>query len=128
MSLHYGTVNNQGRIVLPVEVRRALDIQAGDRLDFVIEADVVHLVTPRMRAEALWAKNSGGDAGDSTRAVRDSTRDAGDSTRNVRAARTADQAKVAARWARIDAAVAESGARSEDEIAEEVFAALGLKT
>jgi len=113
VSLHHGTVNSQGRVVLPVEVRRALDIQAGDRLDFVIEADLVHLVTPRMRAHALWARNDGGDAGDSAR--------------DVRAARTADQAKVAARWARIDAAVAESGARSEDEIAEEVFAALGLK-
>ena len=112
VSLHFGTVNNQGRVVLPVEIRRALDIQAGDRLEFVIEADVVHLITPRIRAEALWAKNDGGDAGDST----------GD----VRAARTSDQAKVAARWARIGAAVAESESKSEDEIADEVFVVLGL--
>jgi AbrB family looped-hinge helix DNA binding protein len=117
VSLHFGTVNNQGRVVLPVEVRRALDLQAGDRLEFVIEADVVHLITPRMRAEALWAKNGGAD---------DGVGGARDRAGDLRAARAAEQAAAAARWERIDAAVVESGSKPELEIADQVLAALGL--
>lgn len=111
LSSHFGTVNAQGRVVVPVEVRRVLGINSGDRVEFLIEDRVVRLMTPRMRAMALWAKNYGGDAGDSTRAMREY--------------RTADQQADAAAEQRIAARVAVE-TRNDDEMAADLFADLGL--
>jgi AbrB family looped-hinge helix DNA binding protein len=111
MSSTFGTVNAQGRVVVPVEVRRALGITSGDRVEFLVADGEVRLVTPRMRAMALWAKNHGGDAGDSTRAVREH--------------RTADQQAEAEAEQRIAARV-DAETRNDDEIAAELFAGLGL--
>lgn len=64
------TINAQGRIVIPADVRRALGLHAGDRVDFVVGIDGVRLVTARMAAQNIWANNTGGDAGNSTADVR----------------------------------------------------------
>ncbi|ADG75940.1 transcriptional regulator, AbrB family [Cellulomonas flavigena DSM 20109] len=111
MSSHFGTVNAQGRVVVPVEVRRALRIASGDRVEFVVEGDAVRLVTPRMRAMALWAQNHGGDAGDSTR--------------DVRASRAVDQHVDEAAERRI-AARAAAETRSDEEIIAGLVVDLGL--
>lgn len=111
MSSTYSTVNAQGRVVVPIEVRRVLGISSGDRLEFLVEDEEVRLVTPRMRAMMLWAKNHGGDAGDSTRAVREY--------------RTADQQADAAAEQRIAARVA-AETRTDEEMAAALFADLGL--
>jgi antitoxin PrlF len=38
------TVTSKGRVTIPKEIRRILQVEAGDRIDFIIEADgrVVH--------------------------------------------------------------------------------------
>lgn len=97
--------------MVPVEVRRVLGINSGGRVEFLIEDRVVRLMTPRMRAMALWAKNHGADAGDSTRAMREY--------------RTADQQADAAAEQRIAARVAVE-TRNDDEMAADLFADLGL--
>lgn len=66
----HGTVNKQGRVVIPAEVRAALALEAGDRVEFVVEASGVRLVSARTAAMAVWANNTGGDTGDSTAKVR----------------------------------------------------------
>lgn len=112
MSPTYSVVNAQGRVVVPAEVRRALGINGGDRLEFLVEDNnEVRLVTPRMRAMMLWANNHGGDAGDSTRAVREY--------------RTADQQADAAAEQRIAARVA-AETRTDEEMAATLLADLGL--
>ncbi len=65
-----GTVNAQGRVVIPVGVREALGLRAGDVVDFVLETGGVRLVTARLAAQAVWANNTGGDGGDSTADMR----------------------------------------------------------
>lgn len=104
-------VNPQGRVVVPVEVRRALGLGPGGRVQFVVEGDQVRLVTPPMRAMALWAKNTGGDAGDSTA--------------DLRTYRMADQERTRAAEQRIAARVAED-TRSEDELTTHLLGSLGL--
>lgn len=68
-------VSAEGRVVIPAEVRRAMALHEGDRVQFLVDDDGVRLVTPAMLRYRLWANNHGGDAGDSAadmRAVRDS--------------------------------------------------------
>jgi AbrB family looped-hinge helix DNA binding protein len=106
-SSHFGTVNQQGRVVVPAEVRAALGIEPGDRVEFVVEDDGVKLVTAQMLATSVWANNHGGDAGDSTR--------------DVRAAQTRDQEVAAAKHAQANAADAD-----KDLTASDLLAALGI--
>lgn len=96
---------------MPAGVRQALGIASGDRVEFLVDETGVRLITPRMRAMTLWAKNHGGDAGDSTRAVRASRSD------DQRTASEAEQ-RVA------DRVAAET--RDHDEMAAVLFADLGL--
>ncbi|GGJ91569.1 hypothetical protein GCM10010123_21720 [Pilimelia anulata] len=58
------------RVQIPLEVRRTLDLQPGDRLVWITDATGVRVTTARALAEAVWAKNTGGDAGDSGEYVR----------------------------------------------------------
>jgi AbrB family looped-hinge helix DNA binding protein len=107
---HFGTViNQQGRVVVPVEVRSALGLEPGDRVDFVLEDGVVRLVTAQMLAAAVWANNHGGDTGDSTR--------------DVRAARSRDQTVAAARRARTRSTASDA---DKDPTATDLLGALGV--
>jgi AbrB family looped-hinge helix DNA binding protein len=64
-------VSPEGRVVIPVEIRRRLGVSPGDQVQFVIREDgLVELVTARTLAEMVWANNHGGDALDSTEVVR----------------------------------------------------------
>jgi AbrB family looped-hinge helix DNA binding protein len=64
-------VSPEGRVVIPVEIRRRLGVAPGDQVQFVMREDgLVELVTARMLAELVWANNHGGDALDSTEVVR----------------------------------------------------------
>lgn len=103
----------EGRVVVPREVRAALGVRSGDRIVFHIDVDgQVRISTPRLMAMSVWANNEGGDGGDSAE--------------DVRKARIADQDEAEARYARI-ADEQRSDARSEDEVAAELLAALGLR-
>ena len=104
-------LSTEGRVVVPAAVRSALGVGPGDRVRFVVEDGEVKLVTARSLLFAVWAKNTGGDAGDSVV--------------DLRRARQADTARDAQKWERVAAAQA-AETRSEDEIEAELFAQLGL--
>src|SRR5674476_1457752 len=70
-------VSPEGRVVIPIEIRRALEVAGGGRVRFVLEHGEVSVVSSRTLAIGLWANNQAGDAGDSVA--------------DVRAARHADQ-------------------------------------
>ncbi|MGH8870009.1 MAG: AbrB/MazE/SpoVT family DNA-binding domain-containing protein [Actinomycetes bacterium] len=107
-------VSAEGRVVIPAEIRRILGIGPGDRVRFVMEEGQVHLVTPRLLAMSLWADNHGGDAGDSAA--------------DVRAARDEDRRVDERAQDRIDADVAaDADPRSDDELAGDLLAAVGLR-
>ena len=102
----------ENRVVVPRQVRDALGVRAGDRVVFLLDGDgSVRVSTPRLMAMAVWAHNNGGDAGDSTA--------------DMRQERNADQAAGEAKFARI-AATQQADERTEDEIADQLMAALGL--
>jgi AbrB family looped-hinge helix DNA binding protein len=103
----------EGRVVVPREVRVALGVSSGDRIVFhVDEEGLVRLSTPRLMAMSVWANNEGGDGGDSAE--------------DVRQARSEDQDEAEAKYALIADEQA-SDARSEDEVAADLLAALGLR-
>ena len=65
-------VSPEGRVVIPVEVRRRLGVSPGDQVQFVLREDgAIEMATARMLAEAIWANNHGGDVVDSTEVVRE---------------------------------------------------------
>ncbi len=102
----------ENRVVVPREVRAALGVRSGDRIVFHLGADgMVRLVTPRLLAMSVWAKNLGGDAGNSAE--------------DIRQQRIEDQDAVEAKYARITT-TDEVDARSEDEITSELMSTLGL--
>ncbi len=103
----------ENRVVVPTVVRRVLGVASGDRVVFVIGTDGgVRLVTPRLVAMSLWANNHGGDAGDAAA--------------DIRQLRTTDQADVAAKYERIEAAQ-QLDERGEEEITAALLADLGLR-
>lgn len=64
-------IGPEGRVVIPVSIRRHLGVGPGDNLRFVLHADGrVEIVSPRMLVEALWANNTGGQSVDSAELVR----------------------------------------------------------
>jgi len=44
-------INENGRVVIPLEFRRVLGIQAGDEVIFVWKDDEIHITTMRRRIE-----------------------------------------------------------------------------
>lgn len=104
-------VSNEGRVVIPAQVRSALGVGPGDRVRFVVEDGEVKLVTAKSLLCAVWANNHGGDAGDSVA--------------DVRQARRADAALSMAKWDRV-AAAARDDVRSEAQIEEGLLSQLGL--
>jgi antitoxin PrlF len=36
---HFSTISSKGQVTVPQEIRRRLGLEAGDRVEFVIEAD-----------------------------------------------------------------------------------------
>lgn len=152
---HFDTkVTPEGRVLVPVDVRRFLGISAGDRVRFIVDGSGVRLVSARSLAEELWAANEDAAKGDAVNrdaangdaSNRDaSNRDAehGDAAHwdaaQGDAAREADDASAAdLRWARdLDARLAiekderiradvAADPRSESEIATDLLAALAL--
>ncbi|GAB3748113.1 AbrB/MazE/SpoVT family DNA-binding domain-containing protein [Microlunatus parietis] len=106
-------VSNEGRVVIPAAVRSVLGVGPGDRVRFVVQDGEVRLVTARSLLFAIWANNNnGGDAGDSTSAVRQ--------------ARRVDIERAAGKWARVEITAREE-ARTEDEIEDGLLAQLGLR-
>ncbi|MEV6350501.1 AbrB/MazE/SpoVT family DNA-binding domain-containing protein [Actinoplanes sp. NPDC051851] len=54
-----GRLSKEGRVVIPADIRQALGLAEGDRVQFVVEdSGAVHLTTQRALAEAVWAQNS----------------------------------------------------------------------
>lgn len=105
-------LSRENRVVVPREVRAALGVRSGDRIVFHLDPDgQVRLMTPRLMAMSVWAKNHGGDAGNSAE--------------DIRQQRIEDQAAVDAKYARI-AATQEEDVRSEDEITSELMSSLGI--
>ena len=104
-------LSNEGRVVIPAQVRSALGIGPGDHVRFVVEDGEVKLVTAKSLLFAVWANNHGGDAGDSVV--------------DVRQARSADAERSAAKWDRISAATG-ADTRSEAQIEEGLLSQLGL--
>lgn len=101
-------ISREGRATVPAEVRRALGVTAGDRIQFVVAGGDVRVVTPQALTVEIWANNHGGDGGDSAEAVRE--------------ARTADVEAVADKWTAI--AAAEPDPRTDEEVEAEVLASL----
>jgi len=108
-------VSPQGRVVIPIEIRRALEVAGGGRVRFVLEHGEVSVVSSRTLAIGLWANNHGGDAGDSVA--------------DVRAARHADQLIETQNRHRIAAELSSAkhrDRRTDDEVAADLLAAVGL--
>jgi AbrB family looped-hinge helix DNA binding protein len=63
-------IGPEGRVVIPVAIRRLLGVSAGDHVQFVVLDGHVELVSARQLAHQMWANNHGGDALDSTDVVR----------------------------------------------------------
>lgn len=106
------TLSPENRVVVPREVRAALGVRSGDRIVFHVDADgLVRLMTPRLMAMSLWAKNHGGDAVESAE--------------DIRRERNKDQSAAEAKYARI-AFACEPDNRTEDEVTAELMSALGL--
>ena len=108
-------VGPEGRVVIPIEIRRALEVTAGGRVRFILEAGQVRVVSPHTLAIAMWANNHGGDAGDSVA--------------DVRAARDRDRDIEARNQHRIASDLRSSARRdprSDDEVAADLLAAVGL--
>lgn len=116
LALEWDTkVSPEGRVVIPIEVRRALEVAAGGRVRFVLEAGKVSVVSSRTLAVALWANNHGGEAGDSVT--------------DVRAARGQDRDAEAQNQRRVASDVRSSAKRdqrSDDEVAADLMAAMSL--
>lgn len=108
-------VSPQGRVVIPIEIRRALDVADGGRVRFVLDQGEVSVVSSRTLAIGLWANNHGGDAGDSVV--------------DVHAARRADQVVETRNRHRIEVDLSSSAKldrRTDDEVAADLLAAVGL--
>jgi AbrB family looped-hinge helix DNA binding protein len=106
-------VSPEGRVVIPIEVRRALEVAGGGRVRFVLEDGQVSVVSSRTLAVALWANNHG---------------NAGDSVADVRTARNQDRELEAQNQSRAasDLRSSASDQRSDDEVAADLLAAVGL--
>ena len=104
-------VSNEGRVVIPAAVRAALGVEPGDRVRFVVEDGQVRLVTAQSLLFAVWANNTGGEAGDSVT--------------DVRTFRREDARLSAAKWQRVGASAAAEN-RSEDEMEGDLLDQLGL--
>ncbi len=104
-------IGPSNRVVLPAAIRAALGVQEGDRIEFVVRGLDVHVTTGRLRMEAVWAQNHGGDMGDSTA--------------DIRQERCDDLDRQAAKDERIAALIA-ADERSEEQIAQELLSSLGL--
>ena len=108
-------VSPEGRVVIPIEIRRVLEVAGGGRVRFVLEDGEVRLLSSHTLAFALWANNHGGDTGDSVADVRASrSQDRDLETQNMR--RTASDVSSSA----------QRDQRSDDEIAADLMAAVGL--
>jgi AbrB family looped-hinge helix DNA binding protein len=64
-------VSAEGRVSIPADIRHALGLQAGDRVQFVLDGATVRLVTARSLAESVWSHNTGGDACDAGEVIRE---------------------------------------------------------
>lgn len=109
-------VSPEGRIVIPSAVREVLGVHGGDRIQFVVDDNVVRIVSARSLLYAVWANNTCGNAGGN----------AEDSVVDVRAARAADNEAAVAKWDRVDADIADQAPRSEDDIEADLLAQLNL--
>jgi len=64
-------VNSQGRVVIPVEVRKRLGLDGEGLIQFMFgPGDEVRIVTPEQLRFVMWANNHGADGGDSSVDVR----------------------------------------------------------
>jgi AbrB family looped-hinge helix DNA binding protein len=107
------TLSSQGRLVLPAELRRALDLHAGDVLSLTLDQEgVVRLATARQLANQLWAAYA--DAEEAP---------VGTAATQLREMRDAEAAKLTARHERISARRA-AAERTEDELEAELMADL----
>ena len=106
------TLSSQGRLVLPAELRRALDLHAGDVLSLTLDQEgVVRLITARQLANQLWAAYAAAEEAP-----------AGTAATQLREMRDAEAAKLT-KHERISARRA-AAERTEDELEAELMADL----
>lgn len=109
----HATLSSQGRLVLPAELRRALDLHAGDVLSLTLDQEgVVRLVTARQLANRLWAAYA--DAEEAP---------VGTAAKQLREMREAEAAKLTTKDERVSARRA-AVERTEDELEAELMADL----
>lgn len=107
------TLSSQGRLVLPAELRRALDLHTGDVLSLTLDQEgVVRLMTARQLANQLWAAYA--DAEEAP---------VGTAAKQLREMRDAEAAKLTTKDERISARRA-AAERTEDELEAELMADL----
>jgi len=110
-----GKINAEGRVVVPVSIRRLLGVGSGDRLLFVTDdAGNVRLTSVKAMIEAVWANNHGGEIGE-----------AGNAGEDVRSLRDADHQQELDQMQEISEQDA-ADTRTDDEVAAALFADLGL--
>ena len=100
----------ENRATVPAAARAALGAKAGDRLLFLVDGDEVRVVRAASLVHQLWANNRGGEDGDSVEDVR--------AMRQRDAASATDAARFQAE---------EEDTRSDEEVAAELLAGLGLQ-
>lgn len=107
------TLSSQGRLVLPAELRRALDLHPGDVLSLTLDQEgVVRFTTARQLANQLWAAYA--DAEEAP---------VGTAAKQLREMRDTEAAKLTARHERISTRRA-AAERTEDELEAELLADL----
>jgi AbrB family looped-hinge helix DNA binding protein len=107
-------MSSQGRLVLPVAVRHALDLQTGDTLSLSLDNDgVVRIVTARRLATNLWDAFASPEQPQGTAAA------------ELSDIRAADAELAEAKFAAISERRA-SVERSDDELTAELMTDLGL--
>lgn len=75
----HATLNESGRIVIPVSIRKLLGVQPGDEIILLVENDEVKLTTPRRRmerAQQLFEQYAGSGARLSDELVADRRKEA----------------------------------------------------
>lgn len=107
---HPVKIGPSSRAVIPAQVRELLGVSEGDRIEFLVDGGEVRVVSARVRMAGVWAKNHGGDAGDSALVMRE--------------LRAQDVALDEARWERT-LGREDADARSDADLAADLLAQLG---
>ncbi|HYO85261.1 MAG TPA: AbrB/MazE/SpoVT family DNA-binding domain-containing protein [Dermatophilaceae bacterium] len=108
---HPVKIGPSSRAVIPAQVRELLGVGEGDCIEFILDGGEVRVVSARLRMTGIWAKNHGGDAGESAQ--------------DVRELRAQDAALDETKWERTLGQDAVD-TRTDDELAADLLGQLGV--